>query len=282
MDALQQGLREYGHVEDQTIHVVYRAGDGGQDRLAHLAAELVNLPSDVILASGNLSISAAMDATKLIPIVMLQSVDPVGNGLVASLGRPGGNVTGLSNFGPRLQEKRLELLKEALPRASRVAVMTSPSAQTVGSPSRDDLEASAAALALELLFIEVQSVNDVADAFGVMGRAAADGVLVSQGQALIVNRALLANLAVEHRLPSISFSREYAAVGGLMAYGPSIAAQFRRAAYYVDRILNGTKPADLPIEQPMILDFVVNMKTAQALGITFPNEIMLQVTEVIQ
>jgi putative tryptophan/tyrosine transport system substrate-binding protein len=275
-----QGLREYGYVEGQSIVIEWRSPDG-PDELPSLAAELVRLPVDLIVAPGGATAVAAKQATSTIPIVFVTVADPVGSGLVASLARPGGNVTGMSSlFGPLVQ-KRLELLKEAAPHTSRVACLYESS--DPGSPATLQLLMEAARpLGVTVEALGVQAPEDFDHVFEAATRLPADAVLAMQGPLFRSQMRRIVDFAAKHRLPAVYAWREAVDAGGLMSYGSNTAAQFQRAAYYVDRLLKGAKPADLPVEQPMRFEFVVNMKTAQELGIVLPNEIMLQVTEVIQ
>jgi len=274
-------LQEFGYVEGQNLLVERRFADEQDARLPALVAELVSLRVDLIVAAGTLAIRAARDATDTIPIVMVIANEPVRQGFVASFARPGGNLTGLTQLNVLLTGKHLEFLKETVPGLSRVAYLWNPAI-----PDRayelQETEDAAQALALLVHPLEARTTEELEIAFEAAATVRPDGLLLQNSAVTSVHLARIAELAAQYRLPTISGFPEFAAAGGLMAYGPSRIDQFRRAAYYVDRILKGTKPADLPVEQPMTFDFVVNMKTAQALGITFPNEIMLQVTEVVQ
>jgi putative tryptophan/tyrosine transport system substrate-binding protein len=280
LDAFRQGLQELGYIEDESIVIESRYAYGRDAILPELAAELVRLPVDVIVTLGTVATLAAKQATAAMAIVFGQAGDPVADGLVASLGRPGGNVTGLTNLGVDLSKKRLELLRDSVPGLARVAFLLDG---TVPFMERELAEAQAAAqvLGLQLIPVVIQSPDELAPAFERMSTAGAEAVLIQGGSLLSPHMTRLAELAASHRLPS-SATGGLPQAGGLMSYGAPPMAQFHRAAYYVDRILKGTKPADLPVEQPMVFKLVVNLKTAQALGITFPHEIMLQVTEVIQ
>jgi putative ABC transport system substrate-binding protein len=277
-EALRQGLGELGYLDGHNVTLEPRFADGQEDRFSELAAELVHLPVDVIVAFGSPLVLAARQATETIPIVMASGGDPVGLGFVDGLARPGGNVTGLSGMSIQLTSKRLELLTAVRPGISRVGVLGQPAS------AREFREAEAAArqLGVHLLLLEVDGPSDLSTAFETGTREGIEALLIVPGHVTVVYSTLIVELATARQLPTIFHRREFAAVGGLMAYGPNSHDLSRRAAYYVDRILKGAKPADLPVEQPMRFDFVVNLKTAQALGITFPNEIMLQITEVIQ
>jgi putative ABC transport system substrate-binding protein len=277
--AFEEGLREHGWVQGENIAVEYRFIES-DDQLDNAATELVRIPVDVLITSSTPTTLAAKRATSTLPIVFTQVGDPVGTGLVASLARPGGNATGLTNIGTGLASKRLELLKLTVPSLSRVAVLV-----RAGNPNatRELAETMAAAqvLGLQLQVLEVRQPDEFESAFEAASREHTEAISIL-GDALFTSYASrLAELALKQGLPSI-YPGRLAEDGGLLGYGPNTRQQFQRTAYYVDRILKGVKPADLPVEQPMTFEFVVNMKTAQALGITFPNEIMLQVTEVIQ
>ncbi len=274
----RQGLRELGYLEGQSITIDPRYAEDRFERLPTLAAELVGLEVDVFVTEG-VAARAAKDATSTIPIVMATVADPIGSGLVASLARPGGNVTGFVLTSPGLSAKRLDLFKEAVPSLSRVAALWDPT----GAPtSLSDTQAAAQALRLELRVLEIRSPDDLAGAFEAARSAQVDG-LVSLGGGLLFNaRRRIVDFAADQRLPTMFPQREYTDDGGLMAYGPNVANNYQRAAAYVDKILKGAKPADLPVEQPTRFDSVINLKTAQALGLTIPQSVMIQATEVIQ
>jgi putative ABC transport system substrate-binding protein len=267
-------------VEGQNLDIVYRYAEGHGERLPELAADLVRLKPDIILAAGNPAIQAVKQATSVIPIVMaIATSDPVATGLVASLARPGGNVTGVHLHTAELSAKRLQLLKEAVPRIARVALLWNPDISAL------DLRATQEAAQVMQVELDSVAVQGQADFEGALERVIGlqvDALILVPDPLLSARRAQLADMAIRHQLPAMDPQREFAVVGGLMAYGPNFFVMFGRVATYVDRILKGAKPADLPVEQPMTFDFVVNMKTARELGITFPNEIMLQVTEVIE
>jgi len=277
-EAFRQGLHAWGYVDGQNIAIEYRSVGAREDLLPEVAAELVRVPVDVIVVGGDPPIRAAMEATSAIPIVMAVSRDPVGSGFIASLARPGGTVTGLSYLSLQLTAKRLELLQQAVPWVSRVAALGPPSTLAEWR----EAEAAGRALGMQLQFLEVHGPDDLERGFEVATQEGIEALLVLTSPLTAGQHGSIAELAAARRLATIFDRREFAEVGGLMAYGPSITGLWSRSAYYVDRILKGAKPADLPVEQPMTFEFVVNLKTAQALGITFPNEIMLQVTEVLQ
>jgi putative ABC transport system substrate-binding protein len=284
VDALRQGLRERGYVERQTIVIEYRSADGKIERFPQLANELASLKLDLIIAGNTPAARAVQHATSSIPIVVPIMGDPVEDGLVASLARPGGNITGLTFLGPELVTKRLGLLKQALPNASRVAALWHPGAygeRTI----RDMLQATHAAartLAIELQLVEVRGADEFDRAFGAMVGNRADALIVFPSPMLFLERKRIVDLATEHRLPSIAQAREFAELGGLMAYGASIADLQRRSATYVDKILKGASPAELPVEQPTKFEFVINLKTAKALGLTILESFQLLADEVIE
>src|SRR5262252_183752 len=280
VDAFRQGLRDLGYVEGRTATIEYRLAEGKMERLPALAAELVALKVDVIVASGTPTALAAKNATTTIPIVFATSGDPVGT-LVASIARPGGNVTGLSLVGPELVARQLQLLKEAVPKVSRVAVLSNPdNPYTPGMVK----EVAAAARSLKVRMQRLESRGGAATdaAFDAMARERSNALLVLFDPVLTGQRARIAELANKHRLPSMCPHREYAEDGGLMAYGASLTDLYRRAATYVDKILKGAKPADLPVEQPTKFELVINLKTAKALGLTIPPSLLGRADEVIQ
>jgi putative tryptophan/tyrosine transport system substrate-binding protein len=281
IETFQQGLRELGYIEGQNLHMEYRFTDGIDDHFPLLAADLVALQVDIIVAVARGAL-AAKNATTTIPIVMTGMNDPVGSGVVASLRRPGGNVTGLSLMSAQLGGKRLELLKAVIPTASRVAVLWNNAIPTIMATIIQEIEAAAQILGVRLIPLPLQQPDDLEPAFESAAKEDADALLAVADTLTATHLTRVVQLAAKSRLPAVYELRGFADAGGLMSYGADIRYNFHRAAYYVDRILKGASPADLPIEQPMRFEFVVNLKTAQALGITFPNEIMLQVTEVIQ
>jgi putative ABC transport system substrate-binding protein len=282
-EAFRQGLRELGYVEGQNLVIEYRYAEGRDDRLADLAAELVRLKVDVIVAvAGAAATRAVQHATRTIPIVMAGGIDPVGDGLVASLARPGGNTTGFSNLTVELPGKRLEILKEAVPQSARIAVLANPA--TAGYESAmNNLTVAARALGLHLHVVELRRADELDATFAAMTRAGADALLVV-GEPLLLDslRGRTVDLAATHRLPTMYSQKSSVEAGGLMSYGPSLPDMHRRAATYVDKILKGAKPADLPVEQPSKFELVLNLKTAKALGITFPPTLLIQADKVIQ
>ena len=285
IDAFRAGLRALGWVEGQNIAIEHRWAGGRLDRLPALAAELVRLPVDVIFAGTGEAFSAAKDATTTIPIVFRGVGDVVAAGWVASLARPGGNSTGLSvTTGNDLEGKRLQLLKEAIPGVTRVAVLWHPRQVLSWEDSREGkaLQAAAQALGVQLQVVKAQSPADFDGAFEAMTREGAEALLVATAALFFDNRQRLMALAFERRLPTVSWRSQMAVAGGLMAYGPNLLDEYRRAAAYVDKILRGAKPGDLPIEQPTKFELVINLKTAKALGITMPPSLLLLADEVIQ
>ena len=281
LEAFRQGLHEHGYIEGQNVSIEARWAEGSEERLREFTADLVRRQMDVIVAVGGPAVAAAMQATTTIPIVMPASADPVGSGIIASLARPGGNVTGLSAVPAGLSGKRLELLKETVPALSRVAVLWNPSNPAHARPLQET-EMAAQHLGIQVHAVETRAPDALEDAFVVASREQAQAVVVLPDGEFFEHRARLADLALKSRLPTMYEWREAAEAGGLLAYGPNRAARYRRAAYYVDRIIKGTKPADLPVEQPREFEFVVNLKTAHALGLTIPPHVLLQATEVIQ
>ena len=277
--AFADGLRELGHVEGKNVVFEYRWAEGKSERFAEMTADLVRQRVDVIVASSQAPALAAKRATQTIPIVMVNATDPVEVGLVASLARPGGNVTGLAQqLTPEIRAKHLQLLKEALPKVSRVAVLRSP-ATTVGL---EEYKVAGQALELRVQFVEVRGVEDLGGAFATMVRDRVDALLVPGDTLLFTERQRVAALAREHRLPGIYSFREFTEAGGLMSYSVRLSELFRRAAVYVDKILKGAKPADLPVEQPTKFELVINLKAAKALGLTIPPSLLLRADHVIE
>jgi putative ABC transport system substrate-binding protein len=282
LEAFRHGLRDLGYVEGRTITLEYRFADGQADRLPALVAELVQLPVDVLVVDGTTALRAAQHATTTLPIVMAVSGDPVGASLVASLAQPGGNITGLSSRAPDVSGKRLELLKEAVPTLSRVAALWHRDAP-VGAFK--ETQAAAQTLGLQLHALEVDSPDTLEQAFAAMTSADADALVVLPSAQFSSHPRVaerVAALAMTHRLPTMFGSREAVEAGGLMSYGPNYDEFYRRAATYVDKILKGSKPADLPVEQPMKFELVINLKTAQTLGLTMPPILLFQADEVMR
>jgi putative ABC transport system substrate-binding protein len=281
IDALRQGLRELGWVEGHNVTFEFRWAEGELERLPALATALARLEVDVLVTQGTPAAIAAKHATQTLPIIFVQVGDPLGSGLITSLARPGGNLTGLSLLAFELDAKRLEMLKEAVPKASRVAVLWHPDFSPHVEGLRG-LKSAAQALGVELQPVAFRHPQDFEAGFAAMRQGGADALLV-MGHPMTFNGAPhLAELAVRGRLPAIALYREFAQAGGLMAYGASIAHLYRRAASYVDKILKGAKPADLPVEQPTTFELIINLKAAQALGITIPPSLLVLADEVFQ
>jgi putative tryptophan/tyrosine transport system substrate-binding protein len=279
-NAFRQGLRELGYVEGKNILIEYQYADGKLDRLPALAAELVRLNIDIIVSGGPAATRPAREATSTIPIIMAQDGDPVGNGFVASLAQPGGNITGLSTVAPEMSGKRLELLKEIIPKLSRVAVFGN-SSDPGNARVLKETELAAAAFGLKLQYIEVVSLADIETAFRSASKGRADAVLLIPNPILTPHRALVADLAVKSRLPVI-YDTQYVEAGGLMTYGVNLPDLDRRAATYVDKILKGAKPADLPVEQPTKFEFIINLKAAQQIGLTIPPNVLARADKVLK
>jgi putative ABC transport system substrate-binding protein len=284
-EVYRQALHELGYVEGHNLVIEYRWAEGHDERLPDLAAELVRLKVDVIVPSGgNAAIRAAQHATSTIPIVMVGASDPVAAGFVANLARPGGNITGLSALSPEILGKRLEILKESMPQSTRVAVLANPgSAPTLSSTTTSALTVAAQALGLQLHIVELRHAEELDDSFAAMTRAGADALYVLGDSRLLDGlRGRIAELAAQHRLPAMYTWRMYVDAGGLMSYGVSLAERYQRTAVYVDKILKGAKPADLPVEQPTKFELVINLKAAKALGLTIPPTMLFLADEVLQ
>jgi putative ABC transport system substrate-binding protein len=284
LEAFRQGLRDFGYVEGRNVVIEYRDAEGKFERLPALAAELVALKVDVIVASGTLAALAAKHATSSIPIVFPTVGDPVTDGLVISLARPGGNVTGLSNLTPELVGKCLELLKEAIPGVSQVAILWQPTGfvERTRKDVRKGAEVAGRALGMRLQFVEARGPEDFDRAFSDIARPRASAVIVVTTAMFVQERRRLVDLAAKVRLPAVYGSRESVDAGGLISYGPNLADSFRRAATYVDKILKGAKPADLPVEQPTKFELVINLKTAKALGLTIPPALLARADHVVE
>lgn len=281
IEALRAGLRELGHsVEARSIAFEIRAADGNYDRLPELAAELVRVKVDVLVAFGSKAVVAAKGATATIPIVVPSSGDPMDLGVVSGLSRPGGNVTGIAIFGPEITAKWLAFLKEAVPSIARVGLLRN-SANPYRTTTADAVRASAKSLTLELHAFDVRSPKEFSGAFAAMAKAHVDAVLVSGDTLFQAHWSEITELAANHRLPSVG-RPEFAEAGGLIGYGQDDAELYRRGAYFVDRILKGAKPADLPVERPTRFELVINLKTAKALGITIPQSVFVRADRVIE
>jgi putative ABC transport system substrate-binding protein len=282
LEAFRQGLRELGYVEGKTFVLEVRYSEGRFERLPELARELVGLKVDVIVTPNDVAIAAVKRETQTIPIVMATSTDPVGTGFVASLARPGGNVTGLSSISPELSGKRLELLREVVPGLSRVAFLWNPDVRGALLDYKET-EGAARSLRLQLQSVEVPRAEDLDRAFSAITNQRAQALVLPAGNPVaFANAGQIASFAQRNRLPSIYAQMEYVDAGGLMSYGPSTPEMYRRAAIYVDKILKGAKPADLPVEQPTRFELVINLKTAKALGITIPQSILARADKVIE
>ena len=282
VEAFQQSLRDLGYVEGQNLAIEYRYAENHLERLPDLAAELVRLPVDLIVTSGTPATRAAKHATTTIPIVMAGiGADPVEAGLVASLARPEANVTGVAAIGTAGWEKRLELLREVVPRFVRLAVLWNP-ANPGNALCLSAVQSSAMALGVQLHALEVRDTNAFESAFAQIIQEPPDALLICWDGVTLHHASTIANFAVQSRLPTLAALREYAQAGALMSYGTSIPGQWRRAAYYVDKILKGTKPTDLPVELPMQFELVINLRTAQALGLTMPPTLLFQADEIIR
>ena len=282
IEQFREGLRERGWIEGQNVVIEYRFAEGRFDRLPALAADLVRLKVDIIAAIPTPAAVAAKNATGTIPIVLMVAVNPLELGLIQSIARPGGNLTGIAfSFSTEILGKNLALLKEAIPRVRNVAVLTNPTnpGHTIAIKN---VKAAADAMGVQLSLLEAREPNQFDAAFKVMTEGRAEALLVIADAQFQIHRGRLAELAERNRLPSMHGFREYVEAGGLMSYGPSIAASVRHGASFVDRILRGSKPADLPVEQPTKFDLVINMKTARALGLTIPQPLLLRADDVIQ
>ncbi len=281
VEALKQGLRELGWIEGQNVGLEYRYANNKLEQLPNLAVELVRLKVDVIVTGGEAGIRAARDATSTIPIVMANSGDPVGTGLIASLSRPGGNMTGLSLLTPDLGGKRMELLKETVPKVSRVAVLWNPT-NAVKVLELKSTEVAAKALGVMVTSFEVRAPTDFDRAFAAIGRERPTALTTLTDPLTLGHQKQIAEFAAKSRLPMIAENREFAEAGGLLTYGASLRDLYRRAATYVDKILKGAKPGDLPVEQPTKFELVVNLKTAKTLGIKIPQSVLIRADEVIR
>jgi putative ABC transport system substrate-binding protein len=279
--AFLKGMRELGYVEGKNLVIEWRSADGKLDRLPDLATELVELRVDVIVAVASPAIGAAQKATSTIPIVMAITGDPVGSGFVKSLARPGGNITGLSNMGGDTGPKLLDLLLSVVPNLSRVGVLVTPTSTTYRAIS-ESVRAAAQKAGVKTLMAEASSAQEIDNAFSMMVREKADAVIVGNSSFFGQQQQQIAELALEYRIPSMFAIRSSVEAGGLISYGQNIANDFQRSATYVDKILKGAKPADLPVEQPTIFELVINLKTAKALGVTIPQSVLLRADEVIQ
>jgi putative ABC transport system substrate-binding protein len=282
--AIRLALHELGYIEGQNIAIEYRYAEGKRDRYPELAAELVRLKVDIIVAAGGIVIvQAAKNTTKTIPIVMVGlGVDPVEVGLIESLARPGGNVTGVTNLSPELSGKRLELLKEAVPKIAHVAVLYDPAASGSARDVKEVLTVAARALKVTLQPWEVRAADDFDRVFAAMSKQPPDGLHVGGGPLTFANLKRIAALALKSRLPSVYITREAVDAGGLMCYGADLADSYRRVAYFVDKILKGAKPGDLPVERPTKFELMINLKTAKQIGVTIPQKVLARADKVIK
>jgi len=284
VEGVRQGLRELGYIEGQNISIEYRYGEGKSERFPELATELVRLKVDAIVAAGgDLLVRAVFNATKAIPVIMTGGgADPVGVGFVKSLARPGGNVTGLTNLVTELGGKRLELFKEAVPKLVRVGVIHDQANPATGTELGEVLPAVARAQKMTIETWEVRAPGDFDNVFAGIVKQRPDGLYVSTGALLNSNRKRIVGFALKNQLPSVYGRVEYVTEGGLMYYGADVADSYRRVAYFVDKILKGTKPADLPVEQPTKFEFVINLKTAKLIGVTIPQSVLYRADRVIK
>jgi putative tryptophan/tyrosine transport system substrate-binding protein len=282
-EAIRRALRELGYIEGQNIAIEYRYGEGKFDRHPGLAAQLVRLKVDIIVTGGPIPVRAAKNATKTIPIVMWGTgTDPVEDGLVESLARPGGNVTGITLLGGELGGKRLELLKEAVPKVARVAVLYDPATPVNVHEVKEVLPVAARALGLTVRSFEARDADGFDRVFTALNKNRPDGLYVTGGPLIAANGKRIADFALKSRLPSVGNNTQYVDAGGLMSYGADLADSYRRVAYFVDRILKGAKPVDLPVEQPTKFELVINLKTAKQIGLTIAPEVLARANRVIR
>jgi putative tryptophan/tyrosine transport system substrate-binding protein len=279
--AFAQGMRELGYVEGDNLAIEYRFAEGETERLSNLVAELLELKPDVLVVAGTQAVGAAQEATTSIPIVMATTNDPIGSGFVQGLARPGGNITGLSNLSTDLSPKLMEMLRSIAPKLSRVAILVNPTNQS-HAPVVASLRAAAQGVNLEIGTVEAATPQEIESAFTSMNQQNPGAVIVAADAFFIQQGRQIADLARKHRMPSVFSFREQVDAGGLMSYGQHLADNFRRAATYVDKIFKGAKPADLPVEQSTKLELVINLRTATALGLTIPPELLVLATEVIE
>ena len=277
----QQELRDLGYVEGRNIAFEFRWVEGSAEQLVAAAGGLVDLKVDLIVATSSPAAMAAQKVTRAVPVVFVTAADPVGSGLVASIGRPGGNVTGVSLLTPEIVGRQMQLLKEALPRTSRVVVLSNPSNQYDASLVRE-VESAARSMGIRIRVLGVPASEALEGTFAAAAKERADALFVLFDPLMFTHRARIADFASRRRLPLMAPHREYAEAGGLMAYGADLRDNYRRAAGYVDRILKGAKPTDLPVEQPTKFELVINLKTAKALGLTIPPSVLLRADQVIE
>jgi putative ABC transport system substrate-binding protein len=282
LDAFQQGMRDLGYIDGQTVKIEYRWADGKFEKLPELAADLVRRKVDLIVSAVTQPTIAAKNATATIPIVMIAVSDPVGAGLVTSLARPGTNVTGTSSMTAEVVGKQLELIRETLPQVTRVAALWNPANPVFQAFQVKETEKAAQALSIRLQFLEARNRTEIERAFSVVVRDGIRGVIILGDPVFISHRQKIADLATKRRLATIAGTREHVDSGAMMAYGPSFADMYRRTAYYVDRILKGAKPADLPVEQPTKFELLINLKTAKQIGLTIPPNVLARADQVIR
>jgi putative ABC transport system substrate-binding protein len=282
LESIRQGLRELGYVEGKNILFEYRYAEGKLDRLPDLAAELVRLKVDLIVTASDPAILAAKKASPTIPIVFGAAADPVGSGFVSSLARPGGNITGLSVMSPDLDGKRLELLKEAFPTVARVAFLWQSSSDSRGNPAFTDMELAAKTLGLKLQSLPVRGLDDFESAFARLKKEGAEALITTSGPLLSTQQREVLAFAAKNRLPAIYPASEFVEAGGLMSYAPNYTDLWRRAATYVDNILKGAKPSDLPVEQPTKFELIINLKAAKQIGLTIPPNVLVRADRVIK
>jgi putative ABC transport system substrate-binding protein len=281
IDAFRAGMRERGYIEGQSIMIDWRSAEGSVERLAALADEIVRLKPALIVAAQTQAISAAKRATSVIPIVFVATPDPVSSGFVNTLSRPGGNLTGFSTSAADIGSKQIEILKQALPRCSRIAFLANPT-NNASVVVRKAIAATALAMKLQVISLDAQDLPEIERALAAAKHSGVDAAMLAVDGFFIQMRAQIAAFALQHKLPTMFTQREHTVAGGMLSYGPSLPAQYQRAAYYVDRILKGAKAAALPVEQPTIFELVVNVKTAKALGITISRSLLLQADHVIE
>ena len=281
IEAFRRGMRELGYVEGKTIVIDWRSADGNAERLAGLAGEIVRLKPALIVAAQTQAISAAKRATATIPIVFVATPDPVSSGFVNSLSRPGGNLTGISTSAADVGPKQLELLRAAIPGCSRVAFLANPT-NNASVVVRRAIAATAQEMKLQVFSLDAQNLQEIEQAVAEARRSRADAAIFAVDGFFIQVRSQIGEIALRHRLPTMFTQREHAAAGGMMSYGGSVGANYHRAAHYVDRIFKGARPAEMPVEQPTIFEFVVNLKTARALWVTIPQSVLARADEVLQ
>jgi putative ABC transport system substrate-binding protein len=283
VEAIRQHLRELDYIEGQNIATEHRYAEGNRDRLSKNATELVHLKVDVILVTGGPSIQAAVNATKTIPIILTgQGSDPVEAGVIKSLARPGGNVTGITNLTPELGGKRLEILKEAIGKVNRIAVLFDPTSQGNTLQVKEYLPPAARALKLTIQSWELRAAEEFEKVFAAISKQRPDGLYVTGGSFMQANHKRISGWALKSRLPSMYWSSEAVEVGGLMSYGADLKDSYQQVAWYVDKVLKGAKPADLPVQQPMKFDFVINLQTAKQIGLNIPPDLLARATKIIR